>query len=254
MHSPAPPEANPARRPTRWVVGAAVVAIAAGAWFATHRELPHYLPPDTSAFVTSFLAPPADDSPQTRQELDQLLNWQRDRSEEAVKAAQDDAHKDVSRFYEALGFDAAHPPDLPHLESLTEAVEKDVGRYVNDAKLHFARDRPYMREPQLKPCISGVEDHNSFPSGHATYGYVMVYLLIDMVPERRNELLRRAGTFAQARATCGVHYPSDLIAGRQAGTWLSQRILQDPAYLKAAEPAKRELREALKLPAVPAAS
>ena len=168
-----------------------------------------------------------------------------------MKAAQDDSHKDISRFYEALGFDAAHPPDLPRLQALTEAVERDIGRYVNDAKLHFARDRPYLREPRLKPCIRGVEDHNSFPSGHATYGYVMVYLLIDMVPERRGELLRRAGTFAQARATCGVHYPSDLIAGKQAGNWLSQRILMDPSYRKAAEEAKYELRAALKLPAQP---
>src|SRR4051812_47027613 len=220
-------------RSTRWVAAAAILAVAAGSWFATHRELPHYLPQDTSAFVTSFLPPAPDDSPQTRQELDQLLDLQRNRTDEAVKAAQDDSHKDVSRFYEALGLDAVHPPDLPHLESLMEAVEKDTSRYVNDAKLHFARDRPYLREPRLKPCIGGVEDHNSFPSGHATYGYVMVYLLIDMVPERGTELLRRAGTFAQARATCGVHYPSDLLAGRQAGVWLSQRILADPGYRQA---------------------
>jgi acid phosphatase (class A) len=233
------------------VIGAAILAVAAGSWFATHRELPHYLPQDTSAFVTSFLPPAADDSPQTRQELDELLTMQRNRTDESVKAAQDDSHKDVSRFYEALGFDVAHPPDLPHLQSLTEAVEQDIGRYVNDAKLHFARDRPYLREPRLKPCIGGVEDHNSFPSGHATYGYVMAYLLIDMVPERQGPLLRRAGTFAQARATCGVHYPSDLIAGKQAGAWLSQRILADPGYRQAAEDAKHELRAALKLAAVP---
>jgi len=72
-----------------------------------------------------------------------------------------------------------------------------------------------------------------------------------MVPARRGELLRRAGTFAQARATCGVHYPSDLIAGKQAGNWLSQRILLDPGYRRAAEDAKHELRAALKLPAEP---
>jgi acid phosphatase (class A) len=250
MNTPAPDIRAP-RGPVRWVVGAAVLAIAAGSWFATQRELPHYLPEDTSAFVTSFLPPAPDGSPQTRQELDQLLELQRNRTEESIKAAQDDSHKDVSRFYEALGFDAAHPPDLPHLESLTNAVEKEVGRYVNDAKLHFARDRPYLREPRLKPCIHGVEDHNSFPSGHAAYGYVMAYLLIDMVPERRSQLLRRAGTFAQARATCGVHYPSDLIAGKQAGAWLSQRILTNPDYLRAAEDARHELRAALKLPAVP---
>ncbi|HEV8442195.1 MAG TPA: phosphatase PAP2 family protein [Steroidobacteraceae bacterium] len=239
------------RHVTRWAASALIVAVTAGGWFATHRELPHYLPPDTSAFVDSFLPPPADASPQTRQELDELLDLQGTRTPETVKAAQDDSHKDVSRFYEALGFDPAYSPDLPQLESLTNAVEKDVGRYVNAAKQHFTRDRPYLREPRLKPCITGVEDHNSFPSGHATYGFVMAYLLVEMVPERRTELMRRASLFAQARAICGVHYPSDLIAGKEAAVWLSQRILQDPGYLVAAEKAKRELRAALKLPAAP---
>lgn len=236
----------------RWIVIILAATVAAGGWFATHRELPHYLPPETSGFVASFLPPPPDDSAQTRQELDELLKLQSERTPESIKAAQEDSHKDVSRFYEALGFDRAHSPDLPHLQSLTDGVEKDVGRYVNDAKRRFARDRPYVREPRLKPCISGVKDHNSYPSGHATYGFVMAYLLADMVPERRTQLLRRASLFAQARATCGVHYPSDLVAGMKAASWLSQRILQDPAYQKAAEEAKRELRAALKLPYVPA--
>jgi len=250
MNSPTS-DIAPARRPTRWLVGAAVVAVAAGTWFATHRELPHYLPPDTAAFVSSFLPPPADDSPQTRSELDELLALQRNRSDADVAAAQADKHKDVERFYGALGLDATHAPDLPALHSLTDAVEKDIGRYVNAAKQHFARARPYVREPALKPCISGVEDDNSFPSGHATYGYVIAYLLIEMVPERRAELLRRAATFAHSRALCGVHYPSDLVAGKQAGAWLSQRILQDPGYRAAAEVARRELRAALILPPMP---
>lgn len=250
MNSPTP-DVAPARRPTRWILGAAILAVATGSWFATHRELPHYLPPDTAAFVSSFLPPTADDSPQTRRELDELLELQRNRSEADVEAAQADRHKDVERFYEALGLNAAHTPDLPALHSLTDAVEKDVGRYVNAAKKHFARARPYVREPALKPCIGGVEDNNSFPSGHATYGYVIAYLLVDMVPEKRTELLRRAATFAHSRALCGVHYPSDLVAGKQAAAWLSQRILQDPGYRAAAEIARRELRAALVLPPAP---
>jgi hypothetical protein len=129
-----------------------------------------------------------------------------------------------------------------------EAVSDPRGYFRNSINALMEED---LREPALKPCISGVEDNNSFPSGHATYGYVIAYLLIEMVPEKRTELLRRAATFAHSRALCGVHYPSDLVAGKQAGAWLSQRILQDPGYRAAAEVASRELRAALKMPPIP---
>ncbi|HEU4781241.1 MAG TPA: phosphatase PAP2 family protein, partial [Steroidobacteraceae bacterium] len=89
----------------------------------------------------------------------------------------------------------------------------------------------------------------SYPSGHATYGYVMAYLLADMVPERRQALITRAQEFARQRMVCGVHFPSDLEAGHQGASWLVQRFLASDAYRAAAKPAREELRAALDLPA-----
>jgi acid phosphatase (class A) len=92
----------------------------------------------------------------------------------------------------------------------------------------------------------------SYPSGHATYGYLMAYLLSDMVPERRAQLLERAREFARQRMLCGVHFPSDIEAGRLSAVWLAQQFRRNPDYRAAAVPAARELRTALGLGDVPA--
>jgi membrane-associated phospholipid phosphatase len=44
---------------------------------------------------------------------------------------------------------------------------------------------------------------------------------------------------------CGVHFPSDLEAGRIGAEWLAQRFLQSADFRIAAERAARELRAAL---------
>ena len=73
----------------------------------------------------------------------------------------------------------------------------------------------------------------------------MAYLLSDMVPERRAQLMARAQEFAQQRAVCGVHFPSDLTAGRVGAEWLAQKFLASPAYRAASVEARQELRAAV---------
>ena len=72
-------------------------------------------------------------------------------------------------------------------------------------------------------------------------------MLIEMVPERREPLQPRADEFARQRMVCGVHFRSDIEAGRDGAQWLMSRILHAPDYRAAAEPARRELRAALGL-------
>jgi acid phosphatase (class A) len=49
----------------------------------------------------------------------------------------------------------------------------------------------------------------------------------------------------------GVHYPSDIEAGKLAGTALTAFLLASPTFQEDYAEAKRELREALQLPAIP---
>ena len=241
---------RPMNRRVATVVG--ILAIASSAYWWT-RPTPHPLAQDHAAFVRIFAPPPARDSAQTRQELVQLIELQRHRSAADVETARADRKTEIGRFFGALGV-----PDtigaLPHVRRLAQRAEDDIRPYVRAAKDHFRRSRPFVIDPQIEPCIGNVEDDLSYPSGHATYGYVMAYLLSDLVPERRAALLRRAAEFSRQRMVCGVHFPSDVEAGRKGAEWLTRELLIDPAYAEDLRAAKHELRAALHLPEEPAAT
>ncbi len=230
-----------------FLIGGLVAVVAGGAiWWGQHPRF-HYLPGPTEEFVAQFAAPPAADSPAVRRELDDLLAIQRARTPSQVAAAQADKRKDVARFYAALGLDPAHAPDLPKLHRFTDNAESDIGPYVRAVKDKFRRLRPYEIEPNLKPCIDDVKGDLSYPSGHATYGYLMGDLLSELVPERRVVLMKRAEEYARQRAVCGVHFDSDLAAGKHGAQLLFDEMHASPDYRRDALSASVELREALGL-------
>ncbi len=122
--------------------------------------------------------------------------------------------------------------------------------HVRAVKEHFRRLRPYEIEPRLDPCIDDVRGDLSYPSGHAAFGYSMAYLLKEMVPERSMELEKRAVEFARQRMVCGVHFPSDLEAGRQAAEKLLAAMRSSAKFREEQAGARAELRAALQLPSL----
>jgi acid phosphatase (class A) len=217
-----------------------------GLWWSQHTTF-RYLSGRPEEFVASFDPPPAASSADARRELDELLDLQRMRTPAQVAAARADRKKDIARFYAALGLDPAHPPALPKLHELTDTAEADIGPYVRAVKDKYRRLRPYEIEPRLEPCIGNVRGDLSYPSGHAAYGYLMGYLLAELVPERRAALELRADEFARQRLVCGVHFPSDLEAGRRGARWLLDRMHESSAFRQDAIAAGEELRAALGL-------
>jgi acid phosphatase (class A) len=240
------------RRKFIGALGAVALASGATAWWLA-RETPGYLHGDTTAFVALFTPPPARGSPRERQELDALLALQRARTPSQVAAARADRKTEISRFASALGMDEPEMARLPHLRHLASAVKDAVRPYVRAAKDHFRRLRPQEVEPAMQPCIGNVKEDLSYPSGHASYGYVMAYLLSDMVPERRAQLQARAEEFARQRMVCGVHFPSDIEAGRIGAVWLVHQLGGNPQFRLDRRAAAQELRAALHLPELPTA-
>jgi acid phosphatase (class A) len=236
---------------SRSVALAILLALIALGVFLQQHDSPRFLRADSAEFVALFAAPPAPGSMQTRHELDELLAIQRQRTPREVALARADRKTEVWQFAAALGLTPQRVRELHAVQDLAVQVEDDIRPYVRAAKHHFLRLRPYEIEPRLDPCVADVRGDLSYPSGHATYGYVIAYLLSDMVPERRARLLERARQFARQRSVCGVHFPSDVEAGRLGAEWLARRILEDPDYRMAAIPATRQLRVELGLAPTP---
>jgi acid phosphatase (class A) len=223
------------------------IALATGGVWWSQRDVRHFIGDDDTAFIAQFAVPPAPDSALTRAEVDELLLIQSTRTPDEVAAARADRRTRIERFYDALGLDPENPPELPVLEKLADDVEDDVRLAVRSAKERFRRLRPYEIEPRLDPCIDNVQGDLSYPSGHAAYAWAMALLLANLVPERRAALEARAEEFARQRLVCGVHFPSDVQAGRQAASSLMELMSRSPSFIERAGKASREIRGALGL-------
>jgi acid phosphatase (class A) len=220
------------------------------------KREPFYLTP-TEKF--SIADPPANSSPQTRAELDYLLQLQSRRSAEDERASAfyagvyyktsvqpDD--KDYTKFSRNLFHIGRsigtwfNPDSLPLTAKLAARVWKDAEYYIWKYKNYFLRIRPYKLEPKL----DNLEETNwaAYPSGHATNSYVNAYLYSELLPEFSSFFIKDAYDMAHSREIIGVHYPSDSESGRLLAYQLVKRLLTNEEFKKDFAAAKAEIEKA----------
>ncbi len=77
---------------------------------------------------------------------------------------------------------------------------------------------------------------------------IFALTLIDMVPEKRDEILARADEYAHNRLVCGVHYATDLLASKLSAYTIHAIMDVNPQFQAELHAAKTELRAILSLP------
>jgi acid phosphatase (class A) len=141
-------------------------------------------------------------------------------------------------------FDAAAGVDLgktaPQLVKGLPAFLKRVDALKDVLKDQIARPRPFVSHPDLKPCVP-LESTFSFPSGHATWYSTAALLLADLLPQRRERLLPVGEQGAYARATCALHYPSDVLASQRLAEAISRDVVASPQWRTFKELLKPEI-------------
>ncbi len=226
-----------ARAPVSQVAATPIAAHRATSWF------------DPQSLQLAALLPAVPDAAATRGELDEMLRHQAQRSADDCNKAAQDVAKDLSRFTAVLATDLSDKDPrlqatarlLGEMRNLQESVTSRLKDQTN-------RPRPYQREAAIVPCIQRPTSF-AYPSGHAAFGMAAALLLADMVPERRAELLARGREYGMQRVIGGVHFPSDVAAGRTSGILIAAFLLASPSYRQDAALARTGLRAALGLPA-----
>ncbi|MBP6276316.1 MAG: phosphatase PAP2 family protein [Limnohabitans sp.] len=161
------------------------------------------------------------------------------------------ATKDVNlKFPEAAGvFSCALDIPIsqeatPHLNMLLRRTLIDAGLATYKAKDHYARKRPFAQLSETT-CSPKEEAHlakdGSYPSGHAALGWAWGLVLTGVAPDKADALLQRAHAFGDSRMVCGVHWQSDLEAGRVVGAATVARLQSDPVFQAQAQRAKAEI-------------
>jgi len=216
-------------------IGQVALADGGGASSAT-VELSNLLPP-----------PPAAGSMAAQHDLEVVLATQQTRTAADMADAKADTERSVFRFADVLGV-ALQPAAVPKTAAFfarTAALDKQA---VNEAKSYWQRQRPAVVSSRVHPLAAEKPNDWSYPSGHSTFGYTTAVLLANMVPEKRAAIFARADIYAQHRIVMGAHFPSDVEAGRVAGTVIAAQLLADPAWQADFNAARDELRKALVLP------
>jgi acid phosphatase (class A) len=191
-------------------------------------------------------APSADGSDAQIADLTEVQRLYRTRSPERLAQAQwDDTHEDSLIFQSTLGpkFDLTK---LPRTAELLALVENEQSVSANIAKRHFLRNRPWAIDPSLKACDykPNAAPRTSYPSGHATLGYSVGYVLANLLPSKSEAILARAHDYAYSRVICGAHYPSDIEASHVLGTVVAMKLMANPHVAAMIEAAKAELNAA----------
>jgi acid phosphatase (class A) len=176
-------------------------------------------------------APPAVGTRIDHQDYLKLLEYQETRTDEQCKQAK----SQWIPYYEALFvFSGALTKDeaeraKPVMKEVLKVTEKITDYY----KIHFERERPYDRFPEIEPCIKKLSGKTSYPSSHAALGTVGACVLAKIFPKKRAALLEHGWDIGELRVISGVHHPSDVEAGRDLGQDICDHLLKQKDFKQA---------------------
>jgi acid phosphatase (class A) len=165
------------------------------------------------------------------------------------RQAQNDANAESPTAPKA--FDCALGTSLdvakqPILIRMLLRASTDGDNLSRSAKAKYARPRPFLvKDGPI--CIAREQwliDQGAYPSGHAATGWTWGLILSELAPDRSEALMSRARSFGESRVICGVHYVSDIEAGRDVAAATLARLHSNPVFKADLETARAELAAA----------
>ena len=132
---------------------------------------------------------------------------------------------------------------FPNLYNLLDRVG-DTSRDVTDGiKDYFKITRPYLVDENVQMFISPSKGY-CYPSGHSTGAYIYGNVMSLLMPENTQKFLDYANQISWHRVQVGMHYPQDLIGGKQLATLLIGGLSQNQEFQADLKKARDELRNA----------
>jgi acid phosphatase (class A) len=176
-----------------------------------------------NVLIKLLAPPPCDDCEQTKAELAELNQIEASRTEAETKHATDDITISVPRFLDGadIKFDGALLDKCVGKDTFFDKLSKLTRATSDAAKNTFCRTRPYDLPGGTTHPLQQVKNSASYPSGHTTWGTAIGTVLAEMAPEKREEIIARIADYAHSRMVAGVHYRSDVDAGKALGALLA---------------------------------
>jgi acid phosphatase (class A) len=204
---------------------------------------------DGAIDVAALLPPPvALGSAEELAELAVVLMLQEQRGDSDAARIRNEDVMSLATFSDAVG-SWFTPERLPQLSALVLAIHAECRPFIHTGKALFAHPRPPAVDPRVTPLVS--EGEGSYPSGHSTRGMADALILAELVPEARQALLDRGQRIGFDRVVAGVHFPSDVVAGRVLGQAIARALLANPRFRASLAALQSEIAAARSIAPVP---
>ena len=178
--------------------------------------------------------PPAYDSPERAAEMAELRAFERTPATNAAAMFWEVAVGGMRNFEywnnqaERLLLEYGQAGDAPRaarVYALLNVAFYDAGVACWDAKYAYWTIRPFQLDPEFETVVT-TPNHPSYPAAHACYSMTAALVLAHLFP-RDAEALRKLGhDSGESRIWAGIHYPSDVKAGREIAEQVAARAIE----------------------------
>ena len=159
---------------------------------------------------------PENSSKKTLEEVKYLSNIEEDR--EFVEE-HDKVSKVFGKLHEELG--------LEFNKDEAKKYNRESAKYIMELKYKYQRPRPHQIADFYGINLNGVDLDSmktpSYPSGHATQGYLLGMIYSERYPQYNEEFIRLAEDIAESRIVGKAHFPSD----KKAGIELAEKLFEN---------------------------
>jgi len=188
----------------------------------------YYLAPDSISLTALLPGPPAPGSAGNNADIQAVLARQAARTPEDIARAHAEENLTPAAFARIFG--RWFTPDrLPLTFALLNNAASDAETISAAGKTLWKRPRPPLQNPAIHPAIT-LPTSPSYPSGHAMRGVLWSILLAKLAPESQDRILARGAQIGEDRIIGGVHFPTDVAAGRKLGSRAAVLLLADPHF------------------------
>ena len=176
--------------------------------------------------------------------------WGKEMRKDSVRAAQ--AKRDavygldtiLDEYEEAFGMKVSKD-DTPEIYKVLLDGTSTCDSICKHPKRLYGRKRPFVRfhEHTLAPeHEKDLNPHKSFPSGHTLLGWSSALLMMEINPDRANEILARGYRYGENRVVVGAHWQSDTDAARLAASVAYARLHTSERFLEQMRKAREEFK------------
>ena len=202
--------------------------------------------PDMLQFLPG---PPANDSPGfaydvTRYYWGKEMRKDEERAEQAKRDAVYGLATILTEFEEAFGMKVTEE-DTPEIYKVLREGTATCDSICTLPKIKYGRTRPYalFGEHTLVPELEEeLNPHKSHPSGHTLLGWSSALLMMEINPDRANEIMARGYRYGENRVVVGAHWQSDTDAARLAASVAYAKLHTSERFLEQMKKAREEFK------------